>query len=67
MRIVVIILSVIFSFNCFAKKAVENVDWGKIEKCLYQELKEKGSKSDAEIHQAIGYALLKTEDRKSVV
>jgi len=57
------ILILIFCFNAFAQDAEEKVDWDKIEYRLFKELKEQGGKSDAEIHQAIGYALLKTDNQ----
>ena len=49
-------------FNLFKElKEEERVDWDKIEQRLFKELKEQGGKSDAEIHQVIGYGLLKTD------
>jgi len=39
------------------------VNYDKIEHHLFKDLKEQGGKSDAEIHQAIGYALLKTDNK----
>ncbi|MDP2923318.1 MAG: hypothetical protein Q8O30_06340 [Candidatus Omnitrophota bacterium] len=41
----------------------QQVDWDKIEKALYEELKATSDKSDAEIHQAIGYSLLRSENQ----
>lgn len=39
------------------------VNYDKIEDHLFKDLKEQEGKSDAEIHQAIGYALLKTDNK----
>ena len=44
----------------------KSVDWDKIETALYERLKSENLfKTDAEIHQAIGYALLKSDNLKS--
>jgi len=46
------------------KEDDKKVDWDKIEYYLYQDTKaENPDKSDAEIHQAIGYALLKSDNQ----
>ena len=62
-RLSIIILQLFFIFSVTVMAQEENVDWDKIEARLYEELKAKGTNSDAEIHQAIGYAFLKTENQ----
>jgi len=47
----------------FAEES-ESVDWDKIEAALYVQVKiDHPDKSDAEIHQVVGYALLKTDNQ----
>jgi len=50
-------------FNLFKElKEGEKVDWDKIEDRLFKDLKKSGI-SDAEIHQAIGYAILEADNQ----
>ena len=56
-------LIVIFCSSTVAQDSKTTVDWDKIESRLFNELKSQGGKSDAEIHQAIGYALLEADNQ----
>ncbi|MFC1594686.1 tetratricopeptide repeat protein [Candidatus Omnitrophota bacterium] len=57
------ILILLLAGSCaYAQEAEEAVNWDKIEYHLFRELKAEGGKSDAEIHQAVGYALLKAHN-----
>lgn len=47
----------------FGRDALDEVDWDRIETQLYREMKAKGGKSDAEIHQAIGLGLLNAHNQ----
>lgn len=47
----------------YPQDSSEQVDWDKLESRLYEKLKTEGGKSDAEIHQAIGYALLNSYNK----
>jgi len=64
MKNIIIFIAVLF-FCCiaFAQESEQNVDWGELEVSLYQIMKAEGRKTEAEIHEKIGYALLKADNQ----
>ena len=59
-----VIVSLSIVSICLAKDSKENVDWDKIEHRLYPDLKAKyPDKSEAEIEQTIGHALLYSDNQ----
>lgn len=64
MKPLILTIIILFLFSPYAspQDSNEKVDWDKIEYHLFKDLKESG-RSDAEIHQAIGYTLLETNNK----
>jgi tetratricopeptide (TPR) repeat protein len=58
-----IIVFISFTFSILAENQNKKVDWDKIENALYNKLKNETDKSEAEVHQAIGYSLLKVDNQ----
>ena len=61
-QLIIIGIVFLFSSEAYAQKIGEQVDWDKIENRLLEDLKTKGGKSESEIHQAIGYGLLESDN-----
>lgn len=62
-RLLIFILLLCIPVISFAEEK-ESVDWDKVETALYVQLKsENPEKTDAEIHQAVGYGLLRSDNQ----
>ena len=53
----------LFCLSVNAENQKENIDWSKIERRLYEDLKEEGNKGEAEIYQIIGYSLMEVDNQ----
>ena len=54
----VLTFTFLFLFSAFAQEGKNNLNWDKFEKTLYQKIKKEGGRSEAEIHEIMGYVLL---------